>query len=111
MIDFKPSLGYLAMHNRCGILPMYLAGTHDRLPKGKYLPRRGEVSAHVAPFANYDRLKAMTEGHKRAAGYRLIASTVERAVRKHAPDEYLWALGDAGRQTHEEFHSGEESDS
>lgn len=111
MIDFKPSLGYLAMKNRCGILPMFLAGTHDRLPKGNYLPKRGKVSAHVAPFASYERLRALTEGHKRSEGYRRIADHVESAVRRHAPAEYEWALGDAGRQTYEAFQRGEETES
>ena len=111
MIDFKPSLGYLAMHNRCGILPMFLAGTHDRLPKGNYLPKRGEVAAHVAPFVDYHSLRALTEGHKRAAGYRRIADRIERAVRQHAPADHEWALGESGRQTYAAFHSGEESQS
>ena len=111
MIDFKPSLGYLAMHNRCGILPMYLAGTHDRLPKGNYLPKRGQVSAHVAPFTDYRALVTMTEGHKRSAGYRVIATHVERAVRAQTPAEFEWTLGAAGRQPYEEFHRAEESKS
>src|SRR5205814_1414084 len=34
MTDFKPSLGYLALSNRIDILPIYLEGTHDALPKG-----------------------------------------------------------------------------
>ena len=35
MIDFKPSLGYLALTNRCGILPMYLAGHPRRDAQGR----------------------------------------------------------------------------
>src|SRR5690606_14820384 len=55
MIDFKPSHGYLALTSRCGILPMYLAGTHDAMPKGAFLPRRGaDVRACIGPFLEYD---------------------------------------------------------
>jgi long-chain acyl-CoA synthetase len=41
MADFKPSLGYLALQNKCGILPMYLHRTYEAMPKGRYLPKRG----------------------------------------------------------------------
>ncbi len=39
MADFKPSLGYLAMTNKCGILLMYLHNTHEAMPKGQVLAR------------------------------------------------------------------------
>ncbi len=62
MIDFKPSLGYLALSNRCGILPMYLAGTHDAMPKGSFLPHRNARVAgargpvhHRGPGARHGR--------------------------------------------------------
>ena len=98
MIDFKPSLGYLAMHNRCGILPVYLAGTYDAMPKGRYLPKKGNrVAAHVGPFIDYTDLQKMTEGMKRSESYRHIASHVESEVRRMAPEKYLWTLGDSGR--------------
>ena len=55
MADFKPSLGYLALTNKCGILPMYLAGTHDAMPKGRYLPKRGErVASYIGPYLSYE---------------------------------------------------------
>ncbi len=98
MIDFKPSLGYLAMHNRCGILPIYLAGTYDAMPKGRYLPKKGNrVAAHIGPFIDYPDLQKMTDGMKRSESYRHIAGHVERVVRGMAPEKYLWTLGDSGR--------------
>ena len=45
MADFKPSLGYLALRNKGGILPMYLAGTHEAMPKGAALPKARELVA------------------------------------------------------------------
>ncbi len=97
MIDFKPSLGYLALTNKCGILPMYLAGTHDAMPKGRYLPHAGaEVGAHLGPYLSYERLLAMSEGRTRAESYRAISSHVEGMVRRLAPRELAWTLGDAG---------------
>jgi long-chain acyl-CoA synthetase len=97
MIDFKPSLGYLAMANKCGILPMYLAGTYDAMPKGDFLPRRKEVAAHVAPYLEYEDLVKLTEGMSRTEAYRAIAAHVEGLVRRMAPERLAWTLGEAGR--------------
>ena len=79
MTDFKPSLGYLAMTNKCGILPMYLAGTHEAMPKGRYLPKRGErVAAHVGPFVSYaGRRCGSPASGSRSEQYRAITYHVE----------------------------------
>jgi long-chain acyl-CoA synthetase len=98
MVDFKPSLGYLALANRCGILPMYLAGTHDAMPKGSFAPRRrARVEAHIGPFVTAEKVRAMAEGLGRAESYRRIAAHVEQVVRRLCPREYEWTLGEGGR--------------
>jgi long-chain acyl-CoA synthetase len=100
MIDFKPSLGYLALANHCGILPMYLAGTHDAMPKGAFLPhRRARVEAHVGPFVTPEALRAMTAGMGKAESYRTIAAHVEGVVRRLCPRRYEWTLGESGRSS------------
>jgi long-chain acyl-CoA synthetase len=97
MADFKPSLGYLAMTNKCGILPMYLSGTHRAMPKGDFLPKRGaEVAAHIGPFVSYADAVAMTAGRTRAEGYRTISWEVERMIRTLAPKDQAWSLGEPG---------------
>jgi long-chain acyl-CoA synthetase len=99
MTDFKPSLGYLAMTNKCGILPMYLAGTHEAMPKGRYLPRRGErVSAHVGPFIPHREVAALAhaEGRSRSDQYRAVTYHVEAVIRRLAPHDRAWTLGEAG---------------
>ncbi len=98
MDDFKPSLGYLALTNRCGILPMYLAGTHDAMPKGRSWPKQRDVAAHIGPFLSYDRVRALAEGGTRSASYRTISTHVEGMVRRLVPRQYEWTLGEAGRQ-------------
>jgi len=105
MIDFKPSLGYLALQNRCGILPMYLAGTHDALPKGSYLPKDRDIAAHAGPFISYEKLVKLTDGMRRSDSYRAIAEEVERVVRSLAPNDFEWTLGDAGRTPHATFEA------
>jgi long-chain acyl-CoA synthetase len=97
MIDFKPSLGYLAMTNKCGILPMYLSGTFDAMPKGRYLPRRGErVAAHVGPFVTYREVLALAGERSRSEQYKAITHHIESVVRRLAPRDQAWTLGDAG---------------
>ncbi len=97
MADFKPSLGYLAMQNRCGILPMYLHRTHDAMPKGRYLPKRGErVAAYVGPFLTYQDIVKLASDVPRSQQYRNITYHVEGVIRRLAPRDAAWTLGDAG---------------
>ncbi|MGE0548788.1 MAG: AMP-binding protein [Kofleriaceae bacterium] len=104
MTDFKPSLGYLAMTNRCGILPMYLSGTHEAMPKGRYLPKRGErVAAYVGPFINYDEVVRLAGSGLRSEQYRSITYHVEGVIRRLAPRDQAWTLGDAGTMPHAEW--------
>ncbi len=97
MADFKPSLGYLALTNKCGILPMYLHRTYEAMPKGRYLPKRGErVAAYVGPYLTYaDVLKLAGDGG-RSHQYRAVTHHVEGVIRRLAPHEAQWTLGDAG---------------
>ncbi|HVV83633.1 MAG TPA: AMP-binding protein, partial [Kofleriaceae bacterium] len=97
MADFKPSLGFLAMTNRCGILPMYLAGTHDAMAKGDVLPTRdAAVAAHLGPMLSYADVARIAAGKTRAEGYRAISQHVEGIVRRLAPKAYAWTLGPSG---------------
>ncbi len=104
MTDFKPSLGYLAMTNRCGILPMYLSGTHEAMPKGRYLPKRGErVAAYVGPFVPYSQVLALAGERSRSEQYRAITYHVEGVIRRLAPRDQAWTLGDAGTMPMAEY--------
>ncbi|MBL9016462.1 MAG: 1-acyl-sn-glycerol-3-phosphate acyltransferase, partial [Myxococcales bacterium] len=100
MSDFKPSLGYLAMTNKCGILPMYLSGTHEAMPKGRYLPKRGErVASYIGPYLSYEDIVAIGSGggeRPRSEQYRAITYHVEGVIRRLAPRDQAWTLGDAG---------------
>jgi long-chain acyl-CoA synthetase len=97
MADFKPSLGYLAMQNKCGILPMYLHRTHEAMPKGRYLPKRGErVAAYVGPYLPYEKVLELAGDRTRSAQYRAITHDVESTIRRLAPQEAAWTLGEAG---------------
>ena len=83
MADFKPSLGYLAMTNKCGILPMYLHRTHEAMPKGRYLPKRGErVASYVGPYLIVQRRR---EARARQVAQRAVPRDHVSRRRHHPP--------------------------
>jgi 1-acyl-sn-glycerol-3-phosphate acyltransferase len=98
MADFKPSLGYLAMTNKCGILPMYLSGTHDAMPKGRLLPkarRRGRGSHRAVPVVRRrggdGRRPDPRRGLPRDQPTRSSASSA-----RWRPADHAWTLGEPG---------------
>ncbi|MEQ1922304.1 MAG: AMP-binding protein [Pyrinomonadaceae bacterium] len=82
--EFKPIIGYLALNQKIGILPIYIWGTYDAFPKGTILPKSksigAKVGAKVGKFLEYDELKKMTEGVPNTEAYRLIAARVQHEV-------------------------------
>ena len=80
LADFKPVVGYLALHARVGILPMYLDGTYEAMPKGTTIIKNREVGARIGHFLSHEELEEMTKGLARAEAYRLIAARVRHEV-------------------------------
>ncbi|MCS6913324.1 MAG: AMP-binding protein [Myxococcales bacterium] len=85
MRPFKPSIGYLALHHQIDVLPMYLEGTHDAMPKGHILPTRRDIAAHIGPLITYQSLRAAVEKLPRSEHNRAATRLVEQAVRRLAP--------------------------
>jgi long-chain acyl-CoA synthetase len=80
MADFKPVVGYLALHARVGILPMYLYGTYQAMPKGSTLIKSRDIGARIGRLLPYEELEEMTKGMPRSEAYRLIAALVHHEV-------------------------------
>jgi len=80
MADFKPVVGYLALHARVGILPIYLDGTYEAMPKGTTIIKSRDVGARIGRFLEIEELEEMTKGLPRAEAYRLIAARVRHEV-------------------------------
>jgi long-chain acyl-CoA synthetase len=85
MVDFKPAIGYLALSNKIDVLPMYLDGTHDALPKGGLWPKHRDLAARIGPLLRYADLRRDTDGMPRSEAYKETARLVELAVRRLAP--------------------------
>jgi long-chain acyl-CoA synthetase len=82
--EFKPVIGYLALNQKIGILPIYLWGTFEAYPKGMTIPKRdsigAKIGAKIGRFLSYDELRDMTEGIPNTEAYRLIAARVQHEV-------------------------------
>ena len=45
--EFKPIIGYLALNQKIGILPIYIWGTYQAFPKGTIIPKGSSIGAKV----------------------------------------------------------------
>ncbi len=86
--EFKPVIGYLALNQKIGILPICLWGTFEAYPKGMTIPARksigAKVGAKVGKFLSYEELRDMTEGVPNTEAYRLVAARVQHEVENMA---------------------------
>lgn len=82
--EFKPIIGYLALNQKIGILPIYIWGTFEAYPKGMTIPARksigAKIGAKVGNFLEYEELRDMVAGVPNAEAYRLIAARVQHEV-------------------------------
>jgi long-chain acyl-CoA synthetase len=80
MADFKPVVGYLALHSRVGILPVYLHGTYAAMPKGTTIIKSRDVGARIGRLLSFEELDELTKGMARTEAYRLIAALLRHEV-------------------------------
>ncbi|MGB5013561.1 MAG: lysophospholipid acyltransferase family protein, partial [Pyrinomonadaceae bacterium] len=82
--EFKPIIGYLALNQKIGILPIYIWGTYEAFPKGMVIPKSrsigAKIGAKVGRFLEYDELAKMVEGVPNTEAYRLIAARVQHDI-------------------------------
>lgn len=79
--EFKSAIGFLCLHDRIDILPVYLGGTHDVLPVGASLPNFDELWARIGDPICYEAMQLATRDMPRSAAYKYVAQQVEDAVR------------------------------
>ncbi|MBE7517230.1 MAG: AMP-binding protein [Chloracidobacterium sp.] len=82
--EFKPIIGYLALNQKIGILPIYIWGTYEAFPKDMVIPPRksigASIGAKVGRFLEYSELKEMVAGVPNTEAYRLIAARVQHEI-------------------------------
>ena len=74
--EAKPGVGMLAVMTGVPVVPTYISGTLEALPKGAARPRRSQVSVRFGPALHF---KALT-GDGRKERYRDAAHEMMRAI-------------------------------
>ncbi len=81
LLEFKPTTGYLALTANVDVLPLYLKGTHDALPKGAWWPTMEKLEVRIGPPLRIEVLRAQAQGLAKSDSYRVVTKLVEDAVR------------------------------
>ncbi len=89
---FKASLGTLLRScHGVPVLPVYIHGTHEILPKGQLLPRGRKIRVHIGPPIAYAHLEAVTaDAAGTLARDRLMADYVRDAVAGLEKGDFFW---------------------
>lgn len=82
MKDFKASVGYLALNNAVPVVPVYLHGLFEALPKGALLPRRRSLEVTIGRPIQHQVLQLAAQGLSGSEAYRAATSVIEAEVRK-----------------------------
>lgn len=80
MRKFKGAVGFLALHHRVDVLPVYLGGTFDALPKNAVVPKKRDVVARIGPSLSVDEVARLTRGMKPVEAARTVTRLAQRAV-------------------------------
>jgi len=81
--EFKPAIAYLSFAAGADILPVYLEGTHEAMPKGAFIPdprKRRKLIVRIGPVLRHAELRAATEGLSRSAAHKEVTRLVRLAV-------------------------------
>lgn len=78
--EFKPAVAHLALTHEVDILPVYLGGTHQALPKGARVPVRRDITARIGLPLEIGELRRLTAGLKFPAACRKVTELTQRAV-------------------------------
>ncbi len=89
MRQFKPTVGYLALTFGVDVLPMYLQGTFDALPRGAVWPKRSKLQVRIGTAISVEFLKGKTAGLARSDRYKVVTAMGERAVRALSEGQVL----------------------
>lgn len=78
--EFKPLLGHLALTYGVDILPLYLHGTREAMPKGGKIPLKRDLTARIGPPITVRDMRRLTKGLSPADASREVAKLAHRAV-------------------------------
>jgi long-chain acyl-CoA synthetase len=77
---FLGAVGFLALHHEVDVLPVWLGGTFDAMPKSRVVPTKREITARIGPPLEFDQLRRLTGAMKPVESARTVARLAQRAV-------------------------------
>ncbi|MBL8610173.1 MAG: AMP-binding protein [Myxococcales bacterium] len=78
--EFKAMVGQLALTYGVDILPLWVTGTRDAMPKGAKLPTSRRIKARIGPAITVRDMRRLTDGMSSADAAREVAKLAHRAV-------------------------------
>jgi long-chain acyl-CoA synthetase len=78
--EFKPLVGHLALTYGVDILPVYVSGTREAMPKGARFPTRREITARIGLPLTVAELRRITQGMTPADAAREAARLAYEAI-------------------------------
>jgi long-chain acyl-CoA synthetase len=78
--EFKRAVGHLALTCNVDILPIYLKGTYQAMPKGNSIPTRREIEAHIGPVLEVHELRRLTDGLRFSEQVRRVTELTQRSI-------------------------------
>lgn len=79
---FKRGVGHLALTTPIDVLPVFLYGTYEAIPKGNYfLPSQRNIGAIIGELISFESLQAATQGMPADQSYRKASSMIEHKLR------------------------------
>jgi long-chain acyl-CoA synthetase len=80
MAEFKPLVGKLSLDTGTDILPMYIEGAYEAMPKGASFPRKRGIKIRIGPPLEVSELRRLTAGMSTAESARAATRLTQRAV-------------------------------
>ena len=82
LAEFKPLVGKLALDTGTDILPVFIDGAYDAMPKGALLPRKRGITVRIGPPLQIADLRRLTEGLRGAEAARKVTTLARTAVER-----------------------------
>jgi long-chain acyl-CoA synthetase len=78
--EFKPAIGHLALTHGVDILPIYLGGTREAMPKNSRFPTKRNIVARIGPPLEVEHLRRLTASMRFSQACRKVAELAQSAV-------------------------------
>lgn len=88
---FRSGIGYLALESKIDILPIYVEGSFDAMPKGRPLPTRRDLYVRIGAVLPYEEFSQKIDSTSKQEAARNVARMCQEAV-EHLRDRKPFEL-------------------